>query len=152
MWRYKYIDWKVVSTWEDLGQKDKLLSLAKRVSRSSLVSGLIPRRCPLCGQPTCEFHFHHWEGDLWDALVSGDYRRICPGCNVQLGVFFRGDYPSWVDQYKRLIVYLKDLWPSFESSEGWWSRMVWKELESYDWEDKTFEGYEKLLIVLGLLD
>jgi hypothetical protein len=59
--------------------------------------------CPLCGNPTPRLDYHHW-------TEKGIVRqcRICTLCNNRLGVIFKGNYPTWGEQVKRMKVFFAE--------------------------------------------
>lgn len=124
----------------EIGGIQVLLTMVRQVTEVGLESGQIPSRCPICKNPCDRLVIHHWgNGDSHaekvEAILSGNYRRMCLSCNASLGQVFKGCYPNWEEQFTGLGKYFKDFpvtYKDFDGREDWWGL-----LSADEWEEIT---------------
>lgn len=58
------------------------------------------KTCPVCGRGPDFLVYHHWLEGMYVHFI-----QICNSCNSVLGVIFKGDYPVWSEQLKKIRNY-----------------------------------------------
>lgn len=102
----------------DIDKPTLVWRVGQKITRAGLDISLFPRMCPVCGRDlpgesrSSSLFFHHWGPESkGEAILGGNYKRLCPSCNSTIrdalsGRLLKSGELPWPEQVSRLNAFL----------------------------------------------